>query len=771
MDIRDAARDYLRRGFAPIPIPARSKAPSLPDWPNLRIEEKDMDELFTENVGLLLGTPSRGLVDVDLDARETIALAPLFLPPTAMIHGRASRPRSHWWFIVDPAPPTKRFQDTDGTCLVELRSTGGQTVVPPSVHPEGEAIEWADDNEPAIVPPDTLSTAVRRLAAAALLVRHYPAQGGRQDFALALAGLLLKAGWEASKVEHFVTAVAEAAHDEEAQKRAATVRRTQESIAQGKRVTGFRALSDAVGDAVVKRLTDWLDIPRGRRTPDNRAPADANANGNALEQLLDLVSAAEIFHSAQDEAFVTIHTPRKPESIPVESLAFASWVSRTAIERLGFVPRDQILKELKHQVAGEAIHNRPSYPVYVRVAGDATRIFIDLADEARNIIEVTAEGWRLAKDCPVRFFRPSGMEALPMPKPCKGLEYFQQVFNCGSDDDLRLLVAFLAFAWNPLGPYPILILQGEAGSGKSTIATMLRRIIDPASVPLRSFPREEREFVIAARTSHMLCFDNLSGISDRDSDTLCRISTGAGFAARKLYSDWDEVRFKMRRPVVINGIDDLATRPDLIDRSIALTLPAIESKVRADEATLWWNFEAALPHLIGATLDILATALTRLPLTTLPETPRMADFARWSTAAEPALGWAPGGFLQAFRCNQEASLEVGAESSPLTEPIRRLLADRSEWSGTSSDLLEHWNAGDPDHTRVGRTWPRNPAKLANQLRRLVNPLRVQGISVEFSRAAGNKRTRLISIRQVTTVTGLPATTVPAVPGGKHDEFT
>lgn len=59
------------------------------------------------------------------------------------------------------------------------------------------------------------------------------------------------------------------------------------------------------------------------------------------------------------------------------------------------------------------------------------------------------------------------------------------------------------------------------------------------------------------------------------SDTLCRLATGGGFAVRRLYSDMDEVLFDAARPVILNGIEDIVTRPDLADRAVFLTLEPI----------------------------------------------------------------------------------------------------------------------------------------------------------------------------------------------------
>ena len=118
----------------------------------------------------------------------------------------------------------------------------------------------------------------------------------------------------------------------------------------------------------------------------------------------------------------------------------------------------------------------------------------------------------------------------------------------------------------PHGPYPVLVLSGEQGSAKSTFSKILRALLDPNAAPLRALPREDRDLFIAATNSHLLTFDNVSGLPSGISDTLCRLATGGGFAVRQLYTDQDEVIFDAPRPVILNGIEDIVTRPDLADR-------------------------------------------------------------------------------------------------------------------------------------------------------------------------------------------------------------
>jgi hypothetical protein len=168
-NLLDAARWYLARGYAPIPVPAGTKVPVLKGWTDLRLADADLPQHFngTGNIGVLLGEPSGWLVDVDLDCEEAVALAPDFLPPTGAKSGRPGKPSSHWWYVCEGAKTRKHQDPATKKMIVELRSTGAQTVVGPSIHPSGEQYD-ALDGEPAVVDIGVLGAAVAALADAVL---------------------------------------------------------------------------------------------------------------------------------------------------------------------------------------------------------------------------------------------------------------------------------------------------------------------------------------------------------------------------------------------------------------------------------------------------------------------------------------------------------------------------------------------------------------------------------------------------------------------------
>jgi putative DNA primase/helicase len=332
------------------------------------------------------------------------------------------------------------------------------------------------------------------------------------------------------------------------------------------------------------------------------------------------------------------------------------------------------------------------------------------------------------------------------PTPGQGdANLLRDFLNVESDDDFRLLVAWSIGCLHPTGPYPILILTGEQGSAKSTAARILRGLIDPARPATRSCPKDERDLVIAAQASHIVAFDNLSRVNGDLADALCRLSTGGGFGTRKLHTNSEEMLFDVTRPVLLNGIPDLAGRADLADRSIIIELPVIGERARRSEAELWEAFEAARPRILAGLLDAACAALAGHRAVRLERAPRMADFARWVVATEDALGWPAGAFLAAYAGNRAQVGEAALEGSVLAQCILQLVDGGRSWCGTASELLQEIRERAFTFTDDRQAIPRQANRLSSELRRITPLLRGRGVEVIRERA-GKDRTRRIAIK-------------------------
>ena len=301
-----------------------------------------------------------------------------------------------------------------------------------------------------------------------------------------------------------------------------------------------------------------------------------------------------------------------------------------------------------------------------------------------------------------------------------------------------LVVAWLFGALRAAGPYPALAIAGEQGSAKTVLSKLLRALIDPNVAPVRALPRDERELFIAAGNGHVLAFDNLSGLPPWLSDTLCRLTSGGAFSTRRLFTDQDEILFAAARPIILNGIEEVITRPDLADRAILLLLAPIAERQRRPEHALWREFELARPYILGALLDAAARGLQMLPQVRLQRLPRMADFALWATACESAFR-PTGTFEAAYSNNRRDAIENMVDADPVAAHVRELMAERAQWRGRASDLLQ---AGT---NRSG--WPQSARALAGRLRRAQAFLRTLGIEIVFGRE-GRLGTRTITITAI-----------------------
>ena len=217
----------------------------------------------------------------------------------------------------------------------------------------------------------------------------------------------------------------------------------------------------------------------------------------------------------------------------------------------------------------------PQRQVHIRTAEHAGHLYVDLADAHWRAVEIKPEGWRVIDCPPVRFRRPAGILPLPGPERGGSMEELNSFLNVENRNDFILTVSWLLAALRAGGPYPLLAISGEQGSAKTVLSKLLKALIDPNAAPVRSLSREERELMIAANNGYLLAFDNLSGLPDWLSDALCRLATGGSFAVRQLYTDDEEMLFEAARPILLNGIEEVVSRPDLGDRAIFLTLAPI----------------------------------------------------------------------------------------------------------------------------------------------------------------------------------------------------
>jgi hypothetical protein len=276
----------------------------------------------------------------------------------------------------------------------------------------------------------------------------------------------------------------------------------------------------------VRRPVPRGDIP-GAHTEKVSSPKPRQA-----DLLIKFAEAGDLYHTPDGTAFVDLAINGHRETRQIQSPIFRLWLAGRYYQATGGVPSAEAMRSALSIIEAKAHFDGAEHTVHLRVAGHSDRLYLDLADAEWRAVEIASDGWRIVSDPPVRFRRSRGM--LPTPAPVRGgsLNELRQLINLHDENDLMLVTAWLLAAMRDGGPYPVLALTGEQGSAKSSLAALLRLLVDPNVAPLRTLPRDDRDLFIAATNGHVIAIDNVSSLPPWLSDTLCRLATGGGFATR-----------------------------------------------------------------------------------------------------------------------------------------------------------------------------------------------------------------------------------------------
>jgi DNA polymerase-1 len=513
------------------------------------------------------------------------------------------------------------------------------------------------------------------------------------------------------------------------------------------------ATPDTVERTLLALYAEWeTQCPRPvDDSPDaeQRDSQKAEKRPNQATQLVQLVAGPgiELFHNPDGDAYATLDLGTHQQTWPLRSVAFRDFLARRYYTEIGHVPNSQALTDATGVLSGRALYEGPTLPVAVRLGAHEDRIYLDLGNEQWQAVEIMATGWRVVANPPVRFRRPRGM--LPLPPPIAGgsIDELRPFVNVGTgpegDQQFRLLLAFLMDVLRPTGPHQVLAVHGQQGATKSTLTRIIRALLDPNTTPTRKTPRDDADLAIAANNALLVAYDNLSTLPDWLSDAISRLATGAGLAKRALYTDGDEALFQATRPVVFNGIEELARRSDLLDRCLLLYLPKLPRGQRQKEKLFWLRFEAARPRILGCLLDGVVAALRAGDSLDLGPLPRMADCAYWAACAMPAFGCRPRAFLAEYVAHTESHHQLVVEASPLASAVleySKTLPDGT-WEGHGAELLTELDGLRGDK-KPPKGWPTTAAHLVNAIHRLVPDLLLAGLAVEDLPRTGQNGRRL-----------------------------
>jgi hypothetical protein len=478
----------------------------------------------------------------------------------------------------------------------------------------------------------------------------------------------------------------------------------------------------------------------------------------SVRALTRLASSAQLFRSADGNYCAQVQVGDRLEIFGLRSAGFRDWLIDGYMNGQTEPPSSWAIRRVVGMLEARARFTTGMPQVYVRVGqetdGGETAYFVDLGDSSGAAVAIRDQGWSVVDRPGVHFRRPGGLLPLPSPARDGSIDLLRRYVNL-TEADFRLMIAWLTAALRPVGPYPVLVLNGEQSSGKSTLARILRLLIDPHTSPVLALPSSAENLMATAFNGWLLAYENISTIPGWLSDCVCQLAFGGGFASRALFTNDERSDIFAQRPVILVGIDDFVLRGDLRDRSVFLHLPAIPELDRRTERSFWPAFRLDYPRILGGALDAIVGGLRELPLVDLKGLPRMADFAEWGEATSRGLGWGAGAFISTYKDNRKEAAEVMLDDSPLAMFMLALARYRFEWSRTPKDLyLEIMKL-------AGRSvvpgWPTTISKFGTELRRIAPQLRLHGLSINFERRGGN---RIVNITSEGAAAGPPSPNAP-----------
>jgi hypothetical protein len=481
------------------------------------------------------------------------------------------------------------------------------------------------------------------------------------------------------------------------------------------------------------------------------APIDLKEAGiSQREALLTICDRAEVWRAPDGETYATVARNGHLEHHSVQSRPFRDWmlseVARTfCVKGRPASVGENAIKEARLALEARSFTTGNLHQAAVRVAAHGEAIYIDRGTDDWTLLRIGEGNVRVVARAPVPIVRTRRTAAFPELAAKGSLNGLRQLLARLSDGDFVLLISWCLGAMSPLGPYPILIVSGEAGSGKSTFVRLVQRLVDPVIGDVLQPPADDRDLIAAARNGRVLAFDNLSKVSGELADSLCRLATGSEIGGRALFTNHETASFTACRPIILNGIPDLAARGDLADRSIVIRLATLDRYVTERD----WEREAAsvLPVAFTGLLEAFAWGQTRLAEVQTPNI-RMADFARLAVAAEPALPCKPGSFLAAYSANKRDSTVALVEGDLVATSLIGFSNRHPDgWSGLKSQLYAVLSESISLEAKRSGDWPANPRWFADRMQRAAPSLRAVGILINERRDAQGVK---VSIGKIAT---------------------
>lgn len=465
------------------------------------------------------------------------------------------------------------------------------------------------------------------------------------------------------------------------------------------------------------------------------------------EVILELIKdkGCEFFHNEFDEAHVSI--PNYP-IMKVRDRRFELYIGKALYDETKKLANKDSIKQVMDICEAEACFSGEEIKLFKRCTEKDNVIYYDLADKEHNCVKISSEGVTIESNKEIMFVNRKNQKVQVKPIiDCEDISILDKHYRFQSEDDRILHIISLVTSFIPNISHPIVVLYGEKGSSKTTTMRKDRSIIDPANSEIIALPKGIQDLALTLSNNYLSCFDNLENISAEKSNMLCMACTGGGFTARTLYTNDEETIHKFKVPIILNGINVVATKADLLDRCILIELERIPSYERREDSEIYRDFEADKPKILGAIFNMLSKAKQIYPNVQLNRLGRLADFTRWGYAVAEACEIGGENFLNAYLNNQARANQEALDSNPVANAVILFMNQTNLFEGKISELLTELNtiAIQNGIDIKSPLWANEANVLSRRLNELKSNLKKEGIEFQVKHKTQGK---IITIEKV-----------------------
>jgi hypothetical protein len=413
------------------------------------------------------------------------------------------------------------------------------------------------------------------------------------------------------------------------------------------------------------------------------------------------------------------------------------FITNLSFDVLDHVPSTTIENQVIKVLEAKARRSGKHHSLDINITRYGKTILHDLGSGA---VRISDKDWSIVKNPPIVFRKPQGQLQQVKPKRGGDVRALLKFMNVTNESEQLLLLCYTITLFIPDILYPALILHGTQGAGKSLLMQFIKSIVDHSELDTGlNTPKDDHDLALHALHNYILFYDNMSGIAEKFSDALCRAVTGSAFTTRKLFTTSDVFTLKFNRPVILNGLNQVATKGDLLDRSLVMQLDRITSENRKEPGAFKQEFKEAKPYILGAIFDTIIKAQAAFNKVQPDYSTRMTEYEHWGCAIAEVLGYGQDKFKQALKDNAQLQHGHAIEANPVGQAIVEFMQDKSEWSGTSSAL---YGLLEPIWAKLHLEKPKDAPRLSKALNTLTANLLAKGIKVTSTR--GDKRILTIS---------------------------